>query len=66
MYAVNQCSNPTNLVSPGDKTFEISVMSSNYVKREEKKIRTRLEKKFQNLLAEKQKKNGIQPNPNKL
>ena len=38
----------------------------NYVKREEKKIHDRLEKKFQNLLAEKQMKNGIQPNPNKL
>ena len=38
----------------------------NYVTREEKKIHDRLEKKFQNLLAEKQMKNGIQPNPNKL
>ena len=38
----------------------------NYVKRQEKNIRVRLEKKFQNLLAKKQKKNGIQPNPNKL
>ena len=36
------------------------------VTREEKKIHDRLEKKFQNLLAEKQMKNGIQPNPNKL
>ena len=28
MYAVNQCSNPRNLVSPRDKTFKISVLSA--------------------------------------
>ena len=27
MYAVNQCSNPRNLMSPGDKTIKISVLS---------------------------------------
>ena len=38
----------------------------NYVKREEKKIRQRHEKKFQYLLSEKHRRNGTQPNPNKL
>jgi len=28
VYAVNQCSNPKNLVSPRDKTFKVSVLSS--------------------------------------
>ena len=51
---------------PRMKKMIIKHAIRNYVKREEKKIHDRLEKKFQNLLAEKQMKNGIQPNPNKL
>ena len=27
MYTVNQCSNPRNLLLPGDKTIKISVLS---------------------------------------
>ena len=38
----------------------------NYVKREEKKIQQRHEKKFQHPLSEKHRRNGTQPNPNKL
>ena len=48
------------------KRFIIKHAVSNYVKREEKKIQLRHQKKFQQLLSEKHRQNGIQPNPNKL
>ena len=51
---------------PWMKRMIIKYAIRNYIKREESKLRARLENKFQNLLAEKHKKNGIQPNPNKL
>ena len=51
---------------PWMKRMIIKYAIRNYIKREESKIHARLENKFQNLLAEKHKKNGIQQNPNKI